>query len=134
MSKAEDMVAPSGDGTNNTTVLALTLDTTARNIELPPYMYGEFIRLTPFGANVYWFISTSASAAVDRTTAAGATSALASAATRGSRLDNGSTIERLCGYARPGQKLYLCYQGSAAGDFLQIEKASGKPQAVTRDD
>lgn len=133
MSKAEDMVAPSGDGTNNTTVLALTLDTTARNIELPPYMYGEFIRLTPFGANVYWFLSTNASAAVDRTTAAGATAALASAVTRGSRLDNGTSVERLCPYGRQGQKVYLCYQGSAAGDLFQIEKASGRPQTVTAD-
>jgi hypothetical protein len=133
MSKAEDMVAPSGDGVSNTTVLALTLDTTARNIPLPAYMYGEYIRMTPFGANVYWFLSSSADADVDRTTAAGATAALASAVTRGSRLDNGTTIERLCPGARQGQSVYLCWQGSAAGELFQIEKASGKPMAVTAD-
>jgi hypothetical protein len=131
MSKAEDMVAPSGDGTNNTTVLGFTLDTTARNAELPAYLYGEYLRITPFGANVWWYISTSASATVDRTVAASASGG--AAVNRGSRLADGTSIDRVCPYQRQGEKLYLVWQGDAAGTVLQVEKASGRPQTVTRD-
>lgn len=131
MSKAEDMLAPSGDGTSDTTIVAYTLDTTARNAALPAFLYGEFIRVTPFGANVWWYISTSSIAAVDRAVAATPTGE--QAANLGSRLDNGVTVERVCPYARQGQTLYLVWQGDAAGTVLQIEKGSGRPQTVTRD-
>lgn len=131
MSKAEDVVAPSGDGTSNTTVVAFTLDTTARNAALPAFLYGEYIRVTPYGANVWWYISTSSTATVDRTVAASATGA--QAANLGSRLEDGVSVDRVCPYARQGQSLYLVWQGDAAGTMLQIEKASGRPQTVTRD-
>jgi hypothetical protein len=138
MSKAEDMVAPSGDGTNNTTVVTFTLDATARNVELPAFLYGEFIRITPFGANVYWYLSRNLAAAVDRTVTPSAGTAK-QAANLGSRLADGFTVERLCPYvpsntdqATPA-KLYLVYQGDAAGTVLQIEKGSGRPYTVTAD-
>jgi len=131
MSKADDMVAPSGDGTANTTVVLFTLDTTARNAELPAYLHGEYFRIIPFGANVWWYISTSAGAVVDRTVAVSATGA--QAANLGSKLPNGVMVERLCPYAAQGAKLYLVWQGDAAGTGLQIEKGSGRPQTVNRD-
>jgi hypothetical protein len=129
MSKAEDVLAPSGDGTENTTVVTYTLDTTARNGEIPAYLYGEFIRVTPYGANVWWYISTSADATVDRTIVP-VDSDPQQDPEQGSRLDNGITVERLCPYRANGQKLYLVWQGDAAGEVLQVEKGSGRPQVV----
>lgn len=131
MSKVEDLLAPSGDGTEDTTVVLFTLDTTARNAALPQWLYGEIIRVTPFGANVWWYISNSESASVDRTVAVSATGA--TAADLGSRLANGVTVERLCGHAKPGDRLYLVWQGDGAGTSLQIEKGSGRPRTVTVD-
>jgi hypothetical protein len=130
-SKAANSIAPSGDGTSNTAILGFTFDTTARNAELPAYLYGEFIRVTPVGANAWWYISTSASAAVDRTLAVSTTGG--PGATRGSYLANGVTAERTCPYARQGVKLYLVWQGDAAGTIFQVEKGSGKPFSVTVD-
>jgi hypothetical protein len=130
MSKVEDILSPTGDGTANTTVAAYLLDTTARNSALPAYMYGEIIRVTPFGGNAWWYISTSDSAAVDRTVAA--TDAGATGATVGSRVANGVTVERLCPYVRQGETLYLVWQGDATG-VLQVEKGSGRPFTVTAD-
>jgi hypothetical protein len=130
-SKAANSVAPSGDGTSNTAILGFTFDTTARNAELPAYLYGQFIRVTPVGANAWWYISNSASAAVDRNALVGITGG--AAATRGSYLANGSTVERICPYAAQGSKLYLVWQGDAAGTLFQIEKGSGKPYSVTAD-
>jgi hypothetical protein len=130
-SKAAEALAPSGDGTNNTTVVKYTLDGTARNAELPAFLHGQRIRVTPVGTNVTWYISTSSSAAVDRTTAASDTGA--QAATIGEYVASGTGVERTCPYAQQGAKLYLCWQGDAAGTFLQIAKASGRPFSVTAD-
>lgn len=128
MSKAADCLAPTGDGTNVTTVVAFTLTTTARNVALPRGFYGEFIRVLAVGANAYWFLSKNASAAVDRTVApadAGQTNV-----SLGSYLANGDSREVECPGANSSETVYLCWQGDAAGTLFEVSKASGRPFTV----
>jgi hypothetical protein len=123
--KAAEITAPGGDGTNNTSVIAFTLDTTARNVALPRDFYGQFVRLLAVGANAYWYFSKSNSAAVDRTVAASATGARA--ANLGEYLPNTTIDHEICPNALPTETVYLVWQGDAAGTVLQLRKSSGKP-------
>lgn len=126
--KSSDSLSPTGNGTDPTTVIALTLTTTARRIALPRGFYGEFFRVLAVGANAYWFLSTSASAAVDRTIAP--TDGGTTNASLGSYLPNGQERERVCPYADNSTTIYLCWQGDAAGTLFQIEKGSGRPYST----
>lgn len=123
--KAAEITAPGGDGTNNTSVISFTLDTTARNVALPRDFYGQFLRVLPVGANLYWYLSKSSSASVDRTVAASASGARA--ANLGEYLANGSVDHEICPNGTPSETVYFVWQGDAAGTFVQIRKSSGKP-------
>lgn len=123
--KAAELTAPGGDGTNNTSVISFTLDTTARNVALPRDFYGQFLRVLPVGANLYWYLSKSSSASVDRTVAASASGARA--ANLGEYLASGTVDHEICPNALTSETVYLVWQGDAAGTFLQIRKSSGKP-------
>ncbi len=123
--KAAELTAPGGDGTNNTSVISFTLDATARNVAMPRDFYGQYVRMIPVGANLYWYFSTSSSASVDRTVAASASGARA--ANLGSYIASGTERQPICPAANPGTTVYLVWQGDAAGTFLQIEKSSGRP-------
>lgn len=133
MSRPEEILAPSGNGTDATTPIVFTLTTTARNAVLPRGLYGNWIRVIPVGANMYWYLAKgttggAASTAAVATAASTTGSATgATGATVGSYLANGVERQILCLNANADESVYLCWVGDGAGTFLQVEKASGKP-------
>lgn len=133
MSKSDEALAPSGNGTDATTILVFTLTTTARNAVLPRGLYGNWIRVIPVGANMYWYLAkgttggAAASAAVATAASTTGSATGATGATVGSYLANGLERERLCPNANADESVYLCWVGDGAGTFLQVEKSSGKP-------
>jgi hypothetical protein len=133
MSKPEEILAPSGNGTDATTVVVFTLTTTARNAALPRGYYGNFIRVIPVGANMYWYLAkgttggAAASAAVATAASNTGSASGATGATVGSYLANGAERQVLCPNANADETVYICWVGDAAGTFMQVEKSSGKP-------
>jgi hypothetical protein len=129
--KAMDSIAPSGDGTNPTTVMVATLDTTARVVALPDGFKGNFIRIRPVGAAVRWVVrclpqgSAAPTGAQMNVTPVPADPPQQSI-TNGSYVPDGTEVERELPYCAPGGTIYLGWLGAAAGTFLQIEKGSGK--------
>lgn len=133
MSKPDEILAPSGDGTNATTVDVFTLTTTARNAPLPRGFYGNFVRIIPVGANMYWFLAkgttggAAASAAVAAAASNTGSNSGSTGATVGSYLANGAERQVLCPNANADETVYICWVGDGAGTFMQVEKSSGKP-------
>jgi len=129
--KATDSIAPSGDGTNNTTVLYGTLDTTARVFALPDGFRGNWIRVRPVGAAVRWVvrclpIGSSAPTGAQMNVLPVPADPPQQATTNGSYVPDGEMMERELPYCSPGGTLYFGWLGAAAGTFIQIEKGSGK--------
>lgn len=141
-SKAAESLAPTGNGTDVTTVIMFTLDATARSVALPASFWGQYIRVMPVGAAVRWFLSNNKAAAIDNTVAVAGVGGTQNAKL-GSYIADGTERERLCPYppttnsgatvsgANVDGNIYLCWQGSGAGTFLQVEKGSGKPYVTT---
>lgn len=134
--RATDSIAPSQDGTNNTLTMVATLDTTARYMALPAGFPGNFIRVRPVGAAVRWVVRcvaqggtppANALAMIDNSTATAADPP-SQGPKIGSYVPDGVEVERELPYCNG--TLYLAWQGTGAGTFLQIEKGSGKPATV----
>ena len=122
--KAADVKACYGDGTNNTDSLFFTLPSgTSKVVALPDGWVGNFVRVTPIGGNMYYFFSTTATASVVIPAAADNG---AGAATTGEYVANGSTLPIWVPYAAPGTHIYFARIGDAAGS-VSITKASGQP-------
>jgi hypothetical protein len=137
MSKPEEILAPSGNGADATTPIVFTLTTTARNAVLPRGLYGNFIRIIPVGASMYWYLAKGTTGGAASTaavaTAASTTGSIAGAtgATVGSYLASGAERQVLCPNANNDESVYLCWVGDGAGTFMQVEKSSGKPMTNT---
>lgn len=140
--KAMDNIAPvtyidaAGNPTANTCVLTATLDATARRAPLPRGFNGNWIRVLPVGAAVRWTLF----AVLQGNTVPAAATVLAAPAaadpptnntTSGSYVPDGQEKERESPYVPEGATLYIAWQGSGAGTFLQIEKGSGRPGTVS---
>lgn len=134
--KASDNIAPSQDGTNNTLTMLATLDTTARFMALPAGFQGNFFRVRPVGAAVRWVVRcvpqggtvpANALAMIDATVAVAADPP-AQNPKLGSYVPDGVEVERELPYCNG--TLYLAWQGTGAGTFVQFEKGSGKPATV----
>lgn len=123
MSKASDVKAAFGDGTNNTDSLFFTLAATSKVVALPNGWKGQYVRITPIGADMYYFFSTSASAAVVIPAAADAG---APAATTGEYVAAGNTLPVQVPYSIDGTSIYFARIGSGTGS-ISVTKASGKP-------
>jgi len=133
--KATDSIAPSGDGTNNTTTLVATLDATARVFALPEGFKGNFIRIRPVGTAVRWVVrcvpaGTAAPTGAQMIAAPAAADPPTQGPLVGSYVPDGIEVERELPYCTNGGTLYLGWQGSGAGTFMQIEKGSGKPATL----
>lgn len=123
ITKAEDVKAPSGDGVNATDVAKFTLTAGSLVGAIPNGWYGQFVRIRPVGANM-WFYITTLSTAVVANPASDNAGALGP--TRGSYLPNGEAREFALPMADGGTTLFLARIGDAVGD-VYIEKASGTP-------
>lgn len=122
--KSDDVLAASGDGTNNTTVLRFTLELASAANIIPIAWCGQYVRVRPVGANAYYFFSK-----VSTATAANPAAAADGGAgpTRGEYLPDGECSDFLVPYANDGEPVYIVRLGSAAGASLYIAKASGQP-------
>jgi hypothetical protein len=129
VTKAEDVKLPFGDGTNNTDVAKYTLTAGSLVGAVPVAWYGHFVRIRPVGGNMWFYITSSASAVVanlasDNTGALGPT--------RGEYVANGELFHGQIPYAPPGTTLYIARIGDAVGD-VYVTKASGTPGNNTDD-
>lgn len=127
MSKSEEILAPSGDGTNVTTVTVFTLTTSPNIAALPRGYYGNYIRIIGVGAGTFWFLTKNASAAVAAAASNTGSASGATGATVGSYLPAATERHVLCPNAQPTESVYLAWVGDAAGTYLQVEKSSGLP-------
>jgi hypothetical protein len=124
MFKADDVKAAFGDGANNTDSAFFTLAATSKVGQVPDGWKGQFVRMTPFGANMWYFFSTNPAAAI----AIGAASdGGTQSATQGEYVPTGTTARMLVPYAPEGSHVYFVRIGDAAGTGVSITKASGKP-------
>jgi hypothetical protein len=133
--KAQDSIAPAGDGTNPTTVLYGTITGVAQVFALPEGFKGNWIRVRPVGAAVRWVVRAVAQGVAAPTGAAMNVAPVPAdppqqSATNGSYVPDGTMDERELPYCLPGGTLYFGWLGSAAGTFIQIEKGSGKPATL----
>ena len=134
--KALDNMAPSGDGTNATTVLVGTITGVAQVFALPEGFKGNWIRVRPVGAAVRWVVRCVAQGGAAPTGAQMNVAAVPAdppqqAATLGSYVPDGTEVERELPNCPPGSTMYFGWLGSAAGTFIQIEKGSGQPATLT---
>jgi hypothetical protein len=122
--KADDVLAASGDGTANTTVLRFTLELVSASNAVPIGWCGQYVRMRPVGAAAYYFFSK-----VPGTTVANPAAAADGGAgpTRGEYLADGECSDFLVPYANDGEAVYLVRLGSAGGASLYVAKASGQP-------
>lgn len=124
MGKAEDVKAAFGDGVNNTDSDFFTLAAASKVGQVPDGWKGQFVRMTPIGANMWYFFSSNPAAAI----AIGAASdGGTQSPTQGEYVANGTTIPVLVPYAAEGQHVYFVRIGDAAGTGVSVTKASGKP-------
>jgi hypothetical protein len=134
--KSMDSIAPSQDGTLNTLTMMATLDATARFFALPAGFQGNYLRVRPVGAAVRWVVRgvpqggtppANALAMIDATVAVAADPP-AQSPKLGSYVPDGTEVERELPYCNG--TLYIAWQGTGAGTFVQFEKGSGKPATV----
>lgn len=123
MEQVSDIKPAYGDGTNNTDVVIFTSDTTARNAVLPSAFNGQFVRIRAVGANLFYFFSNSALAAVDRTQLGSAAGAQGS--NRGEYLPAGELLNVRVPGTTGGTPIYFVWQCDAAGTAVWMTKASG---------
>lgn len=122
--KAEDVLAASGDGTNPTTVARYTLELASASNAVPIGWQGQWVRIRPVGGDMYYFFSKTAGA-----TAANPAAAADGGfgATRGEYVPSGERIEVLVPYAKDGDAVYFVRLGGTASTSVYMTKASGLP-------
>lgn len=123
MTKAEDVKGPFGDGVAATDVAKFTLTAGSLVGAIPNGWYGQFVRIRPVGANM-WFYITTLSIAVVANPASDNAGALGP--TRGEYLPNGEARDFALPTADGGVILYLARIGDAVGD-VYLSKGSGTP-------
>jgi len=123
VTKAEDVKLPFGDGTNQTDVAKFTLTAASLVGILPVGWYGQFVRIRPVGANM-WFYITTASGAVVANPASDNAGALGP--TRGEYVANGELFHGMLPTVPDGTFLYIARIGDAVGD-VYVSKASSTP-------
>jgi hypothetical protein len=122
-SKAADVKAPFGDGTNPTNVLFFTCDGTSRANALPFSLQGKFVRVINTSANgAFWFISSDPAATCDATLAA--TDAGTTSAALGEYLGPGATSHVRLPYWGQDQTRYFV-RASVSSAPLMIVEGSG---------
>jgi hypothetical protein len=121
-SKAADVKAAFGNGTDNTDVGFYTIAASSKVVALPDGWVGQFVRITP-SVDMYYFFSSSPTASVVIGTAADDGSF---AATRGEFVAAGSTLPVWVPYCAADKHVYFARIGSTTGG-VTITKASGKP-------
>lgn len=126
--KAEDILAPFGDGVANTTVLRYTLAAASRADPIPPGWYGQFVRLRPIGGDLFYFFSKNPAAVA---TNAAAADDGAPSVSRGELLPANEKADVQIPYANEGEAIYFVRIGSAAGS-VYFSKASGQPGSNTK--
>jgi hypothetical protein len=124
ISKAEDILAPFGDGVANTTVLRYTLEVASRADPIPAGWYGQFVRLRPLGGDLYFLFSKNPAQAV---TNAAAANDGGPSATRGELVPSGERLEVQIPYANEGETIYFVRLGGTAATSVYFSKASGQP-------
>src|SRR5678815_4393039 len=122
--KAADVKAAFGDGTANTDSLFFTLTGATANAAIPVGWEGQFVRIRPIGADMWFFFSSSnaATAVIGVSAADGG-----AAATRGEFVPNGELFQCEVPYAREGAGVFFVRIGSGAGTGVVMTKASGMP-------
>src|SRR3954466_14036868 len=129
LNKAEDVLAPFGDGVANTTVLRYTLEVASRADPILVGWYGQFVRLRALGGDAFFFFSKNPAAVAANPAAANDGGP---GVTRGEYVPAGERVEVTVPYADSGDIVYLVRLGSAAGTSLYLAKASGQPGNNTK--
>jgi hypothetical protein len=129
MMKAADVKAAfgAGDGVTNTDSLFYTLAATTKNGQIPDGWQGQFVRITPLGANMWYYFSFNATGTVVINAAADNGGG---APTQGEPVLAGITLNVVVPTApnNPGnQHVYFIRIGDAAGTGVSMTKASGVP-------
>jgi hypothetical protein len=122
--KAADDKAPFGDGTNPTSVLFFTCDSTSRANALPGSLQGEFVWIinTSPTNGAFWFVSSSDSAQCDETVAA--TDGGTSSPQLGEWLAPGASVRRRLPYWRPDEVRYFVRASAASAPLMVVEANS----------
>lgn len=124
MRKKDEAKGAFGDGVNNSDTDFFTLAAATKVGQIPDGWKGQIVRVTPFGANMWYLFSTLSTATV----AIGAASdGGTQSATQGEYVPNGVTLQVAVPYAPEGQHIYFARIGDAGGTGVSITKASGKP-------
>jgi len=110
--KAEDVLAPFGDGVGNTTVLRYTLGIASRADPIPIGWYGQFVRLRPLGGDCFFFFSKNPAAVA---TNAAATDDGGGSPGRGELVPANEKLDFQLPYADNGEIVYFVRLGGAAG-------------------
>lgn len=120
--QASEVLAPLGDGTNNTNVRTVAVTTAASSFEIPEDWWGCYITLKMLGADVYYFFSEQTAVLPD-SSKTGADPQL------GWRLRDGEVEEEVVPSPTPGSNprgpIYLCFDGSGTG-VLWLRKSGRK--------
>jgi hypothetical protein len=124
ISKAEDVLAPFGDGVANTTVLRYTLETASRADPIPPGWYGQFVRIRPLGGALFFLFSKNPAAVVANAAAANDGGPSVS---RGEIVPDGERFDVQIPYANEGEIVYFVRLGGTAATSVYFSKASGQP-------
>lgn len=123
VTKAEDVLAASGDGTNNTTVLRYTLELASASNAIPQGWYGQFVRMRPVGGDMYYFFSKVSGATAANPAAAADGGA---GATRAEYVPSGERYEVQVPYADGGDTIFFVRLGGTAATSVYMTKASGQ--------
>lgn len=120
--QAANIKAPQGDGTTNTTVRRFTVTTGSQVNAIPGDWAGKYVFIyNEDAADVDFFFTKNAAAAISTATAASA--AGAGAATLGGRLRAGAERHVRLPFKQPEETLYFARIGSATS-ALRMELAS----------
>jgi hypothetical protein len=122
MSKAEDIKAPFGDGTNVTNVRLFTCDSTSRANALPASFSGKYIEITNETTNLaQFFFSKNSGATCDETIAAA--DAGASSASLGGSLAGSASKHLTLPYWANNETMYFV-RASVTSTSLRVEERS----------
>ncbi len=122
MSKAEDIKAPFGNGTDVTNVRLFTCDSTSRANALPASFSGKYIEITNETANLaQFFFSKNSGATCDETIAAA--DAGASSASLGGSIAGSTSKQLLLPYWANNETMYFV-RASVTSTSLRVEERS----------
>lgn len=129
VSKAEDVLAPFGDGVGNTTVLRYTLELASRADPIPVGWYGQFVRLRPLGGDCFFFFSKNSAAVA---TNAAAANDGGPSVSRAELVPAGEKGEFQIPTGDAGEIVYFVRIGGTAATSVYLSKASGQPGNNTK--